>query len=162
KRNRIFARGVCYLVDERLEHKRQGVAARRPQGIGRHAARHERCAKRVIADEAAGKFGGAYDRGRSEILIGSQAGELAVPGGTLGGGVGAWFKVVKAGRAVMVVMEIVFASPEQFNGYADFLRDRRRFQHVIVGESSAEPAARAAQVHVDVALVDFKQLGYLA
>src|SRR5262245_19770281 len=62
----------------------------------------------------------------------------------------------------MVVMEIVFAGPQQLHGYADFLRDRRRFEHVIVGEAPAEPATGAAEVHGDIAFVDFEQLGYLA
>ena len=42
--HRILARRVRQLVDERLEHEREGVAARRAQRAGRHAERHHRIA----------------------------------------------------------------------------------------------------------------------
>ena len=49
---RILARGVRELVDERLEDERERVAARRAQRAGRHAERHHARPEREVRDEA--------------------------------------------------------------------------------------------------------------
>ena len=56
-----------------------------------------------------------------------------------------------AGRAVVVVLHVVFARPQHLDGYAgDLTRNPRRFQHVVIREAPPEPAADPHDVDGDV------------
>lgn len=52
--------------------------------------------------------------------------------------------------AIVVVMEVIFAGPKKLDRNADFFGDGASFEHVIVGEATAEAAAHALQVDDDV------------
>ena len=61
---------------------------------------------------------------------------------------------METGGAIVVVVEIVFAGPEEFDGDADLLGDGGGFEHVIVGEAAAETTTGALEVNDDVARRD--------
>ena len=63
-------------------------------------------------------------------------------------------KEVKARGPIEVMTDIVLARPEELHGDADFLRDPRRLDHVVVGEPAAEAAASAREVDRDVFFFD--------
>src|SRR5690348_1232192 len=55
-----------------------------------------------------------------------------------------------AGGTIVVVVKVIFASPQELDGDADLLGDSTGFEHVVVGESAAESAASALQVNNNV------------
>src|SRR5258706_14877454 len=65
-----------------------------------------------------------------------------------------------AAWAIVVVPHVVFARPEKLHRLsANLLRDSRRFDHVVVGEPAAEPAARPLQMDRDVAFLHAERVG---
>ena len=60
-------------------------------------------------------------------------------------------EVVIPRAAIRVVLDVVFARPEQLHRHAGHLfRDRRRLDHVVVGQATAKAAAGARHVNRDV------------
>lgn len=59
----------------------------------------------------------------------------------------------------MVVMEIVFTGPEEFDGHADLLGNGTGFEHVVVGEATAETASRTPEMDSDIGRGDVEDLG---
>src|SRR5258708_32600974 len=57
---------------------------------------------------------------------------------------------MKSGRAIVIVVKIVFAGPEKLDGNADLLGDGAGFEHVVVGEAATESTAGALHVDDDV------------
>ena len=140
---RILARRVRQLVDERLHDEREAVAARRAERSGRHAERHRRDVERVVRDEARREFGPPPGARRSTRF--AERDEVIAPRDELAGRVDAAREVVEAGAAIRIVLHVVFARPQQLDRHAGhLLRDRRRFDHVVVGQAPAEAAARCA------------------
>src|SRR5262245_38396800 len=86
---------------------------------------------------------------------------MVLPSRHSSGSIEPHLEVVKADGPIVVVVEIVFARPQQFHRDSNFLCDRRCFQHVIVGKAPAKSASCTAQVYSDLALVNFQQLRYL-
>ena len=76
-------------------------------------------------------------------LVVAEADEVVAPGDQLAGRVDAGLQEVEAAGTVVVVPHVVFTRPQQLHRHADLLRDRRRLDHVVVGEPAAEAAARA-------------------
>src|ERR1700741_3800878 len=84
---------------------------------------------------------------------------MILPSDELAGGIDTALQIVKADGAIVVVMKVVFASPEKFDGRASFLGDGRGFDHVIVGETAAKSATGAAEVNRDIRFGNFENVG---
>lgn len=69
------------------------------------------------------------------------------------------FQPMKPSEAVMTVLKIVFAGPEQLDRYAYLVGNRRDFKHVIVGETVPKVAASAAKMDDEGAFGNIKKLG---
>jgi len=152
---------VGELVGERLKDPGESIATRSAQSIGGDAEGHERSAKEKIGEESAGEFVAGNVRGRSELLALAEADEVIAPGDEIAGGVEASLQIMKAGGAIVIVMEIVFAGPEKLDGDADLLGDSGGFEHVVVGEAAAEATTGALEVDDDVAGRNVQKLGDL-
>ena len=83
------------------------------------------------------------------------------PGNQLAGRVDSSLQEVKSGRAIVIVVKIVFAGPEKFDGHTGNLGDPGSLQHVVIGQAPSESAARAHKMHGDVALRYSEQLSNL-
>src|SRR2546422_10040946 len=75
---------------------------------------------------------------------------MIAPRNEFAGSVEATLEEMKPGGAVVVVVKIVFARPKEFDRNADSLGDGGGFEHIVVGEATAEPAAGALQMDDDV------------
>ena len=84
---------------------------------------------------------------------------MILPRDEFAGRVDAALEIVIAECAIVVVMKIVFASPQKFDRRADFLGDRGGFKHVIVGETAAESTAGAAKMNRDIGFGNFQDVG---
>ena len=80
---------------------------------------------------------------------------MVSPCAEFAGGIDATFQIVKTDGAIVVMVKIVFACPEKFNGNTDFFRDCSGFHHVIVGKATTEPATAAAKMDGDIGGGDF-------
>jgi hypothetical protein len=98
--------------------------------------------------------------GGREIFTLAEADEMILPGDEIAGGVETAFEEVIAGGTIVIVVKVVFASPEKFDGNADLLGDGTGFEHVVVGEATAEAASGAFHVDDDLFLRDFENLGH--
>jgi len=85
--------------------------------------------------------------------------EMIAPGDEFAGGVETTLEEMETGRAIVIVVKIVLAGPEELNGDADLLGDGAGFQHVIVGEATAESAAGALHVHDNVVVGNIENFG---
>jgi len=79
---------------------------------------------------------------------------MIAPADEMAGSVETSLEVMETGGAIVIVVEIVFAGPEKFDGDADLLGDGGGFEHVIVGEAAAETTTGALHVDNDVARRD--------
>ncbi len=157
--DRIFSRGVGKFVRERLEDPREGVAAGSAQSVSGHAERHEGGAEEKVREKCAGKLIAGDAGGGSELLAFAETDEMIAPGDEFAGGVQTALEEMKAGGAIVIVVEIVLAGPEKFYGDADLLGDGAGFQHVVVSEAATEPAAGALQVNDDVVVGNIENFG---
>ena len=157
----IFSGRVSELVGERLEDPGEGVAARGAQSVGGNAERHERSAEGKIREESAGEFVAGNVGGGSELLAFAETDEVIAPGDEIAGGVEAALQIMKAGGAIVIVVEIVLAGPEEFHGDANLFGNGGRFEHVIVSKAAAEATTCALQVNDDVARGNVQELGDL-
>src|SRR6266567_1947967 len=66
---------------------------------------------------------------------------------------------MKTGGAIVIVVKIVFAGPQEFDGNADLLGNGAGFKHVVVGEAATEPAAGTLQVNNDVIVGNIENFG---
>src|SRR5207253_3199014 len=64
-----------------------------------------------------------------------------------------------ASGAIVIVVKIVFTRPEELYGNADPFGERAGFEHVVVGEASAETAARSLQVNYDAGVGNIQNFG---
>src|SRR5207245_7424155 len=125
----IFSGGVGELVCEGLKDPGEGVAARGAESISGNSERHERRAKEKVWQKSAGKFATGNVGGRREFIAFAKADEVIAPGDKFAGSVEAARKVMKSSGAIVIVVKIVFASPEELDGDADFLGDGAGFEH---------------------------------
>src|SRR5258708_29988237 len=84
---------------------------------------------------------------------------MIVPGNEFAGGIEATLKEMESGGTIVIVVKIVFAGPEELDGNADLFGDGAGFEHVIVGEATAESAAGALQVNDDVVVGNIQHFG---
>src|SRR6267378_413272 len=84
----------------------------------------------------------------------AESDEVIAPRDELAGGGEATFEEMEAGGAIVVVVKIVFAGPEELDGNADLLGDGGGFEHVVIREAAAESATSALHVHDDVVVRD--------
>lgn len=150
---------VSELVYKRLEHPGEGVAAGSAEGVSGNADGHERSTKEKVGEKRGRKLSAVDACGRSELLAFAEADEMVMPGDEIAGRIEAALEEVVAGGAVVVVMKVVFAGPEKFDGNAGFLGDGSGFHHVIVGETSAKTTAGAHHVDGDVRRGNVENLG---
>ena len=75
---------------------------------------------------------------------------MITPGDEFSGSINAALEVMKSSGAIVIVMKIVFACPEKFDGHSNFFSDGRGLEHVVIGEAPAESATGALQMHNDV------------
>src|SRR5260370_25931383 len=66
---------------------------------------------------------------------------------------------MKTGRAIVIVVKIVFAGPEELDGNPDLFGDGADLEHVIVGEAAAESTAGALHVDDDVIMRNIENFG---
>ena len=143
----VFASRASEFIEEGLENPGEGVAAGGTHGVGGDAEGHEGSAEIEILDERAGKFVRGNVSGGREFVAFAETNEMILPGDEIPGFVDAAFEVVETGGAIVIVMEIVLAGPEKLYGDTYLLGDGGSFEHVIVGEATAETATGA--LHVD-------------
>ena len=139
----IFARGVCQLVGKGLEDPRKSVAAGSAQSIRRNAERHERSAEEKVTKKCARELVAGDAGGRSELSAFAETDEVIAPGDEFARRIETALEEMKTGGAIVIVVKIVFASPEKFDGNTDLLGDGASFEHVVVGETTAESASSA-------------------
>ena len=84
---------------------------------------------------------------------------MVSPAGQVSGGIERAFQIVVARGAVMIVLEIVFAGPKQLHGRANHFRNPPGLQHVVIGQSPSEAAARTQQVNRDILRRNTHQFG---
>src|SRR5438445_11675521 len=84
---------------------------------------------------------------------------MIAPSDEFAGGVETTLEEMETGRAIVIVVKIVLAGPEEFNGDADLLGDGAGFEHVVVGEATAESAAGALHVHDNVVVGNIENFG---
>src|SRR5467141_588917 len=155
----VFTRGVGELVGEGLKNPGVGVAAGSAQSVGGNPQRHEGGAEKKVLEKGAGKLVGGDAGGGSELLAFAETDEVITPGDEVARGVQAALEEMKTGRAIMIVVKIVLASPEKFDGNADLLGDGAGFEHVVVGETAAESAAGTLHVNNDVVVGNIEDFG---
>lgn len=100
--------------------------------------------------ESTGKFITGDIGGGGELLALAEADEMIPPGNESAGRIESAFEEMKSGGAIVIVVKIVFAGPEEFYGDADLFGDGTGFEHVVVGEAAAESATGALHVNDDV------------
>ena len=155
----IFSGGVSEFIREGLENPGEGVATGSAQSVGGNAERHEGGAKEKVLEKGAGKLVAGNARGGSELFAFAETDEVIAPSDEFAGRVETALEEMKSGGAIVVVMKIVFASPEEFYRDADLFRDGASFEHVVVGEAAAESAAGALQVNDDVVVGNIENFG---
>src|SRR5208283_86625 len=116
-------------------------APRSPHGIGRNSERHQGGAKVEILQERRGKFIGWNIRRGSKLLAFSKTCKVISPRNHVSRAIEAPLQKVESRGAVVVMMEIVLAGPQQLDGHADLFGNGSGFEHVVVGQAPAEPAA---------------------
>src|SRR5216684_285265 len=156
---RIFSRGVSEFVGEGLKDPGEGVAAGSSERVSGYAKRHERGAEEKIRQKCAGKLVTGDAGRRSELFAFAETDEMIAPGNEFAGGVQATLEEMETGGAIVIVVKIVFAGPQKLDGDADLLGDGAGFEHVVVGEATAESAAGALQVHNDVVVGNIQHFG---
>ena len=63
-------------------------------------------------------------------------------------------EIVKSTGTIEVVLHVVLTGPQQFHRHADFFRDPRGFDHVVVAKSTTKAAACAHHVNLDLVGLD--------
>src|SRR3954468_24619284 len=97
--------------------------------------------QRIVRDEALRELGGAHGARRDEALAVAIADEVVLPRDQLARGVEAGLEVLPAAGAIVVVLHVVLAGPEQLHGDSGLLGEVRGFDDVVVIETTAETAA---------------------
>src|ERR1051325_6407437 len=85
KLNRIFARRMGQLVDERLHDERDAVAAGGAQCSGRHARGHHRNVDRKVRHKPRRKLGGVHSGAGVEPVARTETDEVIAPGDQFAG-----------------------------------------------------------------------------
>ena len=139
---RIAAGGVGELVDEALvDEGEHATAGRAPRAHGNAVLDHAAKAK-VIRDKSAGEFIRTESPGEEDSVI--------APGGNFARRIDAACEEMKTARAEMIVAEVVFARPSEFDGDAGLLGNGGGLNHEIGAEAAPETAAGAEDVDGDV------------
>src|SRR6266568_3726860 len=146
------------LIGKRLKDPRKRIAARSAQRVSRNAERHQRSAEEKVLQERAGKFVGGNVGGGREFIAFAKRNKVITPGHEFPGSVYAPLQVMKTGGPIMVVVEIVFARPQQLHGRANLLGDGAGFQHIVVRQPAAKTSAGTLHVHDDI-IVHMKRAG---
>src|SRR6266853_4294404 len=146
----IFSGRVSEFIRERLEDRGEGGATGSAQSVGGNAERHEGGAKEKVLEKGARKLIAGDARRGSELFAFAETDEVVAPSDEFAGRVETALEEMETGGAIVVMMKIVFASPEEFYRDADLFGDGAGFEHVVVGEAAAESAAGALQVNDDV------------
>src|SRR5467141_180875 len=155
----IFAGGVGELVGEGLKDPGVGIGTGGPKSVGRNAERHEGRAEEKILKECAGKLVAGDAGGGSELFAFAKANEMIAPGDQFAGRIETTLEEVKTGGAIVIVVKVVFAGPEELDRNANLFGDGAGLEHVVVGEAAAESTAGALQVNDDVVVGNIKNFG---
>ena len=145
EREWILAGGDRDLVDERLEHERERIAARRAMRTRRHTERHQRRLEVVVRDKAGGNSTPGIRRVREALLalrVVAVADEVIAPRHELAGRIDTSLQEMESSRPIVVMMHVVFTRPQHLDRHTDLLGDGRSFAHVVVGETPNPPPAR--------------------
>ena len=105
----------------------------------------------VIRHEAGGILVGAHGGAEGHVV--------AAPRAQAALGIDGALQEMKAARPVVVVLQVVRAVPCQLDRRPDPLGDRDRLGHRIRVEPTAEAAADARDVHLDLLGIDSEDLG---
>src|SRR5579864_1778856 len=158
----IDTRGVREFIDERLHDERDPIAARSAHRAGWHTKRHNRTVRRKVRNEARREFVRRNLRAGRELFAFAKTYKMIAPRHELAGGIHAAFQKVETRWPIKIMVHVIFARPEQLDRRAtEDLGNPRPFNHVVVGQPPAEPAAHAWKMNGDVALGDAERLGDL-
>src|ERR1700690_3586348 len=103
------------FVDEGLEYEAKGVAARSAQRIHGNARRYQRRVKLKVRHESGRKLIWPDARLPGLVLfVLAKTDEMIPPCGQVARSVDRALQVVKAGRAIMIVANIIFPRPNKF------------------------------------------------
>src|SRR2546429_411756 len=84
---------------------------------------------------------------------------MIAPGDEFAGGIEATLEEMKPGGAIEIVVKIVLAGPEEFDGDAYMLSNSTGFQHVVIGAPTAKSAAAALQGDDDLVVGNIGNFG---
>jgi len=132
---------VRELVDERLRGEGNAVAPGCAERASGHADRDHRRIECEVRNEVLRELRTSNAGARSEVLAFAERHEVISPRDNLARRVEATGEVVKAGRPIEVVLDVVFTRPQELHRHAGDLRDPCGLHHVIVVQTPAEAAA---------------------
>ena len=112
---RILERRMRHLIEERLDCKRDPVAAWRPKTPGRNTKGHDRRVDGTVGNEARRKFGARDLPSLNECVALAERYEVVFPGYKLSGSIDAAGEIMKSGGAVKIVADVVFTRPQQLD-----------------------------------------------
>ena len=147
------------FIDKGMDNPGERIAAWSAQGTGGDASWNEGCFYSEVGDEVGGEFAGTDVRGGDEFFAFTETDEMVMPGSEFAVCINATAHVLKTTGTIEVVTHIVFARVEQFDGCArEELGNPGGFDHVVIGETTAEATAGAELVDRDVCRIDAKGL----
>ncbi len=113
--------GVSQLVNEGLNHKALRVGSRCAECSGFDHQGHDAGADGEIRYKAGREFAARDLCGGREIVVFAKADEVVLPSGKFTVGIDSAFQIMKTAGAVVVVLHVVFAGPDEFDWLADRL-----------------------------------------
>src|ERR1700690_3383315 len=103
------------FVDEGLEYEAKGVAAWSAQRIHGNTRRNQRCVKLKVRHKSGRKLIRPDARLAGLVLfVLAKTDEMIPPRGQVARSVDRALQVMKAGRAIMIVANIIFPCPNEF------------------------------------------------
>ena len=141
---------MSQFIDEGLKREAKCVATRCPHRAGRNAEWEQAVPEIEIGDEFSGELIAANTgRCRNSLAL-AERDEVILPGNEFAGSIDPTFQKVEAARTENLEAHLVFARPPELDGHAHLLCDVRRFDDVVVVETTAETAAHLEEVERDV------------
>ena len=150
----VLSGGVGQLIEERVHHEGDGIAAGRPEGAGGHAERDGGLFQSEGRDEPGRELGCREPGAAGELVALAEGDEVVPPADDPAVPVHAALQEMEAGRPVEVVLDVVFPGPEELDRGTGLLRDPGGLDHVVVREPAPESAAGPSHVDRDGGLVD--------
>ena len=149
-----------HFVKETLHRKGIGRVSRRPPGAASHAGLHRKPLETQIGQQLRRKIVRIQLRG-PQLIVGhvgtsivlAGAGQAVCPTTQSVLIVERGDQVVMAERPVEIMVEIIFARPQQPDRLSAQLRQNQRFGDEVVAQTPSEAAADAGHLHINVETV---------